>query len=207
MSKIDENEILRRLKLISQIEPASEISDRTLQRVRNTLTGKEMEREDSGTRVRWFQRKPIAKVAAAAVLLICLGYAVGRLSVPQPDMEQLHSALEISLKASLTDEMDRRWQSVFAAYCAQFKDELRQQVRRDLTEFAAQTLAASNSLTEQRLMKLIELIEAARERDRRQVAAALEAIESGRLQDKSQLGKGLVALAAQTKELRNTKDN
>jgi hypothetical protein len=207
MSKIDENEILRRLKLISKIEPASETSGRAIQRLRNTLTGKEKGSEDIDTRVRWFLRKPIAKIAAAAVLLIGIGYAVGRLSAPQPDMEQLHSALETSLSASLTDQMDRRWQSAFNAYCAQFKDELQQQVRSDLTEFAAQTLAASNSLTEQRLMKLIELIEAARERDRRQVAAALEAIESGRLQDKSQLGKGLIALAAQTKELRGTKDN
>jgi hypothetical protein len=207
MSKIDENEIRRRLKLISQIEPASETSGRAIQRVRNTLTGKEKGRRDSGTSVRQFLKKPIAKMAAAAVLLIGLGYAVGRLSAPGPDMEKLHSALETSLKASLTEQMDRRWQSVFTAYCVQFKDELQQQVRRDLTEFAAQTLAASNSLTEQRLMKLIELIEAARERDRRQVAAALEAIESVRLQDKSQLGKGLVALAAQTKELRGTKDN
>lgn len=207
MSKIDENEIRRRLKLISQIEPTSETTDRAMERVRNTLTGKEKGREDSDTRVRQFLKKPIAKLAAAAVLLIAVGYAVGRLSVPQPDMEQLHSALETSLRASLTDQMDRRWQSAFAANCIQLKDELHQQVRRDLTEFAVQTLAASNSLTEQRLIKLIELIEAARMQDRRQVAAALEKIESGRLQDKSQLGKGLVALAAQTSELRGTKEN
>lgn len=203
MSKIDENEIRRLLKLISQIEPASETTDRAMERIRNTLTGKEKGREDSGTRVRQFLKKPIVELAAAAILLIGLGYVVGRLSAPQPDMEQLHSALETSLKATLTEQMDRR----FTAYCVQFKDQLQQQVRRDLTEFAAQTLAASNSLTEQRLMKLIELIEAARERDRRQVAAALEAIESGRLQDKNQIGKGLFALAAQTKEMRGTKDN
>lgn len=203
MSKIDENEIRRRLKLISQIGPTSETTDRAMERVRNILTGKEKEREDSGTRVRQFLKRPIAKMAAAAVLLIGLGYAVGRLSAPQPDMEQLHSALETSLRASLTDQMDRRWQSAFATGCVQLKDELHQQVRRDLTEFAVQTLAASNSLTEQRLIQLIELIEAARMQDRRQVAAALEKIEY----DKKLLGNGLVALAAQTSELRGTKQD
>ena len=201
MSKIDENETLRRLKLLSQIEPASEATDRAIQRVRDSLSDKEKIQEKTSL---WqFPKRPIAKFAAAAVLLIAAGYAVGRLTTPQPDMEQLHSALETSLRASLTKEMDHRWQRAFTANCVQFKDELQQQVRRDLTEFAAQTLAASNTLTEQRLIKLIELIETARARDRRQVAAALEKIEY----DKKLLGNGLVVLAAQTNELRDTKQD
>ncbi|MDH4240736.1 MAG: hypothetical protein OEW48_14345 [Phycisphaerae bacterium] len=207
MSKIDENEILRRLKLLSQIEPASEATDRTMERVRNTLMGKEKGREDSGTRVRQFPKRPIAKFAAAAVLLIALGYVIGRLTTPVPDMEQLQSALESSLRASLTKEMDQRWQRAFTANCIKFKDELQQQVRRDLTEFASKTLAASNTLTEQHLIQLVDLIEAARERDRQQVAAALEEIELNRLQDKSQIGSGLVALAARTSKLRDKKPN
>jgi ABC-type uncharacterized transport system fused permease/ATPase subunit len=205
MSKIDENEILRRLKLLSQVEPTSKATDRAIQHVRDSLSNKEKIRESTSL---WqFPKKPIAKLAAAAVLLIALGYAVGRLTTPQPDMEQLHTALESSLRASLTKEMDQRWQKAFTAYCIKFKDELQQQVRRDLTEFASQTLAASNTLTEQRLIQLIELIEAARARDRLQVASALEEMELNRLQDKSQLGSGLVALAAQTSELRDKRPN
>jgi hypothetical protein len=52
-------------------------------------------------------------------------------------------------------------------------------------------------------MKLVELIETARARDRQQIAAALEKIEY----DKQLLGNGLVALAAQTSELRETKQD
>lgn len=201
MSKIDENETLRRLKLLLQIEPASESTDRAIQRVRDSLSDKEKIREKTSL---WqFPKWSIAKFAAAAVLLIAAGYAVGRLTTPQPNMEQLHSALETSLRASLTEEMDQRWQTAFTTNCVQLKDELQQQVRRDLTEFAAQTLAASNTLTEQRLIKLIELIETARARDRRQVAAALEKIEY----EKKLLGNGLVALAAQTSELYDTKQD
>ena len=201
MSKIDENQILRRLKLLSQIEPTSEATDRAMEKVRDSLSDKEKRRES--TNVWTVMKRPIAKLAAAAVLLIAVGYAVGRLTTPQLDMEQLQSALETSLRASLIEEMNRRWQPVFATSCVQLKDELQQQVRRDLTEFAAQTLTVSNTLTEQRLIKLVELIEAARERDRRQIATALEKIEF----DKSQLGKGLVALAAQTHEILDKRPN
>lgn len=203
MSKIDENQIRRHLKTLSQVEPTSEATDRAMERARATLVGNQQKR-DSKNASEWpVMKRPIAKLAAAAVLLIAVGYAVGRLTTPQPDMERLQSALETSLRASLVEEMNNRWQTTFTADCVRLKDELQQQVRRDLTEFAAQTLAASNTLTEQRLMKLVELIETARARDRQQIAAALEKIEY----DKHLLGNGLVALAAKTSELRETKQD
>jgi hypothetical protein len=203
MSKIDENQIRRHLKTLSQIEPTSEATGRAMERARAALVGTKQKRGSKSTSVWPVMKRPIAKLATAAVLLIAVGYAVGRLTTPQPDMEKLQSALETSLRASLVEEMNNRWQTIFTANCVQLKDELQQQVRRDLTEFAAQTLAASNTLTEQRLMKLVELIETARARDRRQIAAALEKIEY----DKHLLGNGLVALAAQTSELRETQQD
>ena len=93
--------------------------------------------------------------------------------------------------------MDDHWQSTLAASNAKVKDELARQVRRDLTEFAAQTLAASGTRTDQRLMELIRLIEAARVQDRRRMAAAFDYIES-------RFGNGLVTLAARTDELLGT---
>ncbi len=199
MSKTDENEIRHRLKLISQIEPTSEAADRAVQRVRDTLVNKEKRRESTSTRTwRTFFKRPIVKLAAAAVLLIGVGYAAGWLLAPRPlDVEELKAAI----RQDLLEQMNEHWQSAFAAGCAQLKEELHQQVRRDLTEFAAQTLAASGTLTNQRLMELIQLIEAARRRERQQVAAALEQIE----QDKIRLENGLVTLAAQTNELLSTK--
>lgn len=210
MSKINENEILRRLKLLSQIEPSSETTEQAVKIARSALADKENNSEKSRTPPRWVStifKSSISKLAAAAVLLIAVGFAVGRLSTPQPDMEQLHAALENSLRVSLIKEMDQRWQSAFTTNCIRFKDELQQQVRRDLTEFASQTMTATNTLTQQRLIQLVELIEAARERDRQQIAAALEEIEMSRLKDKSQIGNGLVALAARTSELRDKSPN
>ncbi len=210
MSKSDENQIEHKLKVLSQIEPSSEATGRAIQRARDTLIN-EKSRHSASTRIwRNIFKNPITKFAAAAVLLITVGYTVGRVSAPQPlDVEELQATLESSLRTSLEpairqdllEEMNDRWQSAFAANCAQLKDELQRQVRRDLTEFAAQTLAASGTLTNQRLMELIRLIEAARRRERQQIEAALEQIE----QEKIQLRNGLLAVAAQTNELLGTK--
>ena len=213
MSKIDENQIHRRLKALSQIKPSSEATDRAIQRARDTLINKEKSRQRAGTKIwRNIFKSPITKFAAAAVLLITVGYTVGRVSAPPPlDMEELKAALETSLKSSLEpairqdllEQMNNRWQSAFEANCAQLKDELQRQVRRDLTEFAAQTLAASGTLTNQRLMELIQLIEATRRRERQQIEAAFEQIE----QEKILLRNGLLAVAAQTNELLGTKQD
>jgi len=212
MSKIDENKIHRQLKALSQIEPGSEATNRAIQRVRGTLIN-EKSRQSSGTRIwRTVFKSPITKFAAAAVLLLTVGYATGRLSAPPPlDVEELQASLENSLRSSLEpairqdllEEMNERWQSAFADGCAQIKEELQRQVRRDLTEFATQTLAASGSLTNQRLMELIQLIEATRRRERQQIEAAFEQIE----QEKILLRNGLLAVAAQTNELLGTKQD
>jgi len=183
-----------------------------MQRVRDTLIG-ERSRQSAGARIwRTVFKSPIAKLAAAAVLLIAVGYATGRLSAPEPlDVEELKASLESSLKSSLEpairqdllEQMDDRWQSAFADGIAQIKEELQRQVRRDLTEFAAQTLAASGSLTNQRLMELIQLIEAARIKDRERIETAFKQIEI----NQTQLGKSLLAMASRTNELLDIKEN
>jgi hypothetical protein len=184
MSNIDENEILHRLEKLSQIKPTSESTERAINRAWlgfKWWTGTRSYKSKSPS--------PIFKFAAAAVLLICLGFLSGWLFAPKPmDVEQLRAEIEASLKSSL------------AASCEQIKDELHLQVQRDLTEFAAQTLAASTTMTDKRLMELIRLIDAARMQDYLRVAAALEKIEM----DKTRLGDGLQVLAARTNELLRT---
>ena len=199
MSKIDDNQIQDRLKILSQIKPSSESTGRALQKARDALINKEKTQQHTSRIWRNVFKNPI-KFAAAAVLLICFGYIGGRLSDSQPvDIEELRTAI----RNDLTKEMDERWQTVFAANCAQLKDELQQQVRRDLTEFAAQTLAASGTITNQRLMELAQLIEAARIRDRERIEKAFKQIELYQ----TRLGKGLVALASRTNEMSDIKEN
>lgn len=154
--------------------------------------------------------------AAAAVLLIFTGFITGRLSSPKIlGFEQLQGTLEASLKSSLEpvirqdllEQMNQHWEPVFVESCVRFKEQLHQQVQRDLSEFAAQTLAASRTLTEQHLIEFIKLIEAARMRDRLRVVTALEQIELNRLQDKNQFRNGLQLLTARKEEPQTFKEN
>jgi len=202
MSQIDENQIHERLKRLSQVEPTKEATGHAMQKVRDTLMANEGRRRRVGLAPPSLIGR-LMKLAAAAVLMIGAGFIGGRLSAPEPlDVQELQVALESSLKSSLIpairqellSEMDDRWQSTLAASNAKVKDELARQVRRDLTEFAAQTLAASGTRTDQRLNELIQLIEAARIQDRQRMAAAFDYIES-------RFGNGLVTLAARTDEL------
>jgi hypothetical protein len=213
MSTIDDNQIHDRLKSLSQIEPSSESTGRAVQRSRDALLNKENAHQYTDTTIwRNIFRNPIIKFAAAAVLMIGFGYIGGRLSAGQPlDVEELRAALESSLRTSLepalrkdlTEEMNERWQSAFATNCAQLKDELQQQVRRDLMEFATQTLAASGTMTNQGLMELAQLIEEARIKDRERTETAFKQIELYQ----AQLGKSLIAIASRTNELQDTQRN
>lgn len=200
MSQINDSQIHDQLKILSQIEPSSESTERVLQKTRDTLINKENTPQYEGNKIlRNIFKNPIAKFAAAAVLMICFGYIGGRLSARQPvDIEELRTAI----RNDLAKEMNERWDSVFAANCTQLKDELQQQVRRDLTEFAAQTLAASGTMTNQRLTELIRLIEAARIKDRERIEKAFKQIELYQ----TQLGKSLVAIASRTNEVMDNKE-
>lgn len=74
MPKFNENEILRRLKLLSQLEPTSEATDRAIERVRQTLIDKGKVEESSSARIwRAIIQSPITKLAAAAVIIIAVG--------------------------------------------------------------------------------------------------------------------------------------
>jgi hypothetical protein len=204
MAKNEEDKIKRQLEILSQIEPSPKAADSAVKRVRDALLNEESKRQDAGTkRYQQVFNNPFVKFVAAAVFLFAVGCLAGRLSAPAADIEELRAVLEPAIRESLLTELNGQWQSAFAVNCAQIKEELHQQVRRDLTEFAAQTLAASSAMTNRSLNQLIELIEAARVRERQQVATALEQIE----QERAQIKNGLLTLAARTSELRRTEQN
>jgi hypothetical protein len=138
-----------------------------------------------------------SKVAAAAVLLITAGYAAGRLLSPKaPDIEQLQAALEPAIRSKLVDEMKQYWQLSLTASYAQLKEDLSQQYRRDLNQFAAYTLAASGAATNQLLEELIESINLAQTQERQWVVAALGEIEL----NNAQLSNAFATFATQTEQ-------
>ena len=214
MSTINDDLIHDRLEALSQAGPTQEATDRAMQKARDALKADEARRVgpalSGAERVAPPSFPSLVKLAAAAVLMIGLGYLGGRLSAPAPvNAEQLRADIESSLRASLEPairqdllkEMDTRWESAFATRSVELKDEFQQQVRRDLMEFAAQTLTYANNQTNQRLDELARQIYAARVQDRQRAAEAFQYLESNRLLDRRQLGSGLVTLASRTNEL------
>ena len=205
MSQKDDSQIRYRLKVLSQIDPSPEATQRAVQNVRDTLTN---QKTKSGTKiVRLISNGQALKFAAAAVLLIGAGFVIGRFVSPaRPDMQELQAALEPAIKQTILTQISEQLQKEYALSYAQIKEELGRQMSQEMAEFAEQTLAASGRITDQRLKELIQLIEAARAKDRQWIAAALEKIELDRRQDNARLG-GLVTFAAHTNRLQQIEEN
>ncbi|MBN2132076.1 MAG: hypothetical protein JW741_21425 [Sedimentisphaerales bacterium] len=145
----------------------------------------------------------LARMAVAAVLILGAGIVMGRLTAPQPvDIDRLRADVETSVLASLKPavgqdlltEVDRRVQAALSADGADRQAEIVERIRQDLRVFAAQLTAGSEARMDQRVAELVELIEAARRKDRQQVARALE-------QMKTKMGMGLYSLAARTSDV------
>ncbi|MFC1636854.1 hypothetical protein ACFL5Z_18675 [Planctomycetota bacterium] len=192
MSNLDNSQIHHRLERLSQVEPSKEASDQAMQRVRDTLTS-----EKAIPKLRLRLAPFVAKMAAAAVLLIGAGFLAGRFSAPKPlDVE----ALQATIRKELLDEMENRLQSALVSQRESLKQELRQQVGHDMKFFAEQTLTAVGDLTDQRFMEFARMVEAARIKDRQRVAAAFNYMGS-------RFGDGLVTLAAHTTEQQRDEQN
>lgn len=140
------------------------------------------------------------RIAVAAVLVLGAGVLIGRMTAPRPvDAERLRADLEASLMASLKPvlqetvlaELDQRVQATLASNDLKLRVEVAEQISRDLALFASKFTSNSEQLMDRRFAELVEVIEAARLTDRRQVARALEQI-------KVQTGAGLRSVAALT---------
>jgi hypothetical protein len=121
-------------------------------------------------------------------------------------MEQIRAAIEPAIRQNLLNETRQYVQLSLASGFLQVKDELSEQYQQELNRAAVQTLAASNTVTNELLTELLDAIQAAQIQDRRRVAAALEQIELNRLRDRNQLSSAFETLAVRTEdELMQTK--
>jgi hypothetical protein len=131
-----------------------------------------------------------ARFAAAAMLLISVGFLAGLAWGWRLNTEHLRNSLEASLKQEL--------QSVMASSYAALKDELRDEYRQDLNLYAVQTLAASNVATNQLLSELVAAINTSRAREQEGILAALGQVEANRIRENNELRKDLATFASYT---------
>jgi len=153
--------------------------------------------------------KNLVKFAAAAVLLLALGYLVGSLAAPEPpDAQELYAALKPAIRRDLLEPMNRYWLLTLASSNAELKDELHNEFRQDLNRFAIQTLAASGAATDKLLREFIDSVKATQVRDLRSVAKALHQMELERMRDQAQLADSLESFAVlYDDELQRTKQD
>jgi len=183
--------------------PSQELADATVAKL--TEASGQSKKITTGKRI-WFidwlkATNSFTKVAAAAVLLIIAGYATGRLTSPKPpDIEQIQDALEPAIRNRLADEMKQYLLLGLTNSYVRLKDDLTQQYRSDLNQYATQTLAASNTVTNRLLQELIESINAAQTQERQWVAAGFEQMELNRQRDNAQLTNAFATFAVQTED-------
>lgn len=101
--------------------------------------------------------------------------------------------LEPALREILLEDVDERLESALLASDERIAAHVVEQIRQDLHVVASELAAGSERLVDQRFGEVVQLIEAARQTDRRQIARALDQI-------KTQTGMGLLKLAARTEE-------
>jgi predicted anti-sigma-YlaC factor YlaD len=149
----------------------------------------------------------LGRMAVAALVVLGVGIAIGRLTAPESvDVEQLRADVQSSIAASLQQavhasvlaDVDQRLEFALAAGEARIRGDIVKEMRRDLGEFATNVVSNSEVMMDQRLAELVQLIEAARLKDRQRVVHAFEQVELNRRRDRTQIGQGVRSLVALT---------
>jgi len=125
MPRIDEQEILRRLELISQIEPSPEATALAMERVRRVLVNMQAGKEETSKPIRiWetIQRTRLSRFAAAAIItifiLLPLSYGAVKIiktyffqakptSITQGSTTRLSGELDEEQAGKVYDEINR----------------------------------------------------------------------------------------------------
>jgi hypothetical protein len=123
--------------------------------------------------------QPVAKWAAAAVLLVSTAFATGRMSRPALDVEALQAQIARPIEARVEAQMTAATERALALA----EEKLRAQLASRLKEVADKALAEAAANTKQQLEELAVTLAALREEDKSMLAAELEAYETQRMAD------------------------
>ena len=123
-------------------------------------------------------RSPLVRWAVAAMVLLAIGYGLGRLLAPRgPDEGALRASLLASLAPSLEAQVRQTLREEFAADWRSALEETRAQFRRDAEDLGAQTLAASNVATQRLLTNVVRILDDRRAAQQQALVAALDELE------------------------------
>jgi anti-sigma factor RsiW len=139
---------------------------------------------------------PVLKWAAAAAFVLGLGMVIGRAFAPTaPNVAALRAALLPELRHQWQREFAADFQAAAAAKPGALTNEFRRQLRAGLREFAADTLAASTSHTQQLLAAFAQSCNETRAADHQALLALFQDQDQRRQADYASLHQDLATVA------------
>jgi hypothetical protein len=120
---------------------------------------------------------PIVKWGLAAMVVIGLGYTLGRVSAARADNEVLRVSLVNAVKRQVQDEFRADWQAVLADAPEALNTNFRRQLRSDLDQWSARAVAASSAESQRLMLSLADTCNAARQRDQQALLTAFDRAE------------------------------
>ncbi|MBU6401918.1 MAG: zf-HC2 domain-containing protein [Verrucomicrobia bacterium] len=131
---------------------------------------------------------PLVKWGVAAVLVLGLGFGLGRLSAG-PDLGQVRAELLPGLRQQLQQEWAADWQAALAANPTGLTNEFRRQLRGEFQQLAA------NAQGRRWLTNFVRSYQATRAEDHQAMLALFQEVDQRRLADYARLRKDLETVA------------
>lgn len=139
---------------------------------------------------------PALKWAAAALLVLGVGFGVGRFRAPPPaTVEQMRAALLPRLRQELQQQFSADLEAALAGQPAALTNDFRRRLRHGLDRFAAETLAISRAEAQLFLDEFTQSYAANREQDRQTTLALYQRAERLRRADSASLRRDLETVA------------
>ncbi len=169
----------------------------------------------AGTRRPRVLEAPVFKWALAALVVLGLGFAIGRRSVPAPDLEAVRAAIEPEIRTALASDIKQQvlnevvadWQAALGGHAGDLRTEPRRQLRLAADQWTARTVADSTAETQRVLLDLAEEIQANRREDRATLLALFEQAERQRQLDFVNLRRAVETVAVVADDKINRTDS
>lgn len=134
---------------------------------------------------------PALKWALAALVVLGLGFGIGRVSAPTPDLEAIRAAIEAPIRTAVLadarqqalEEFAADWQAALNGSPDELRTESRRQLRRGLNEWTARTVELASDETQHVFLKLAESSQAERQRDQANFLALFDRAQRERQDD------------------------
>ena len=129
--KENENNLEKAIKAVKNGQippgPTQELADAALEKLKQASKQSDNMRFDEQVELskRFKVIHSLVRIAALIVLLITVGYIGGRLSAPEPDMEQIQAELELAIREKLLERVREELPYVCAVLIKKFDESRR----------------------------------------------------------------------------------